>query len=49
MTWDWTQVSRIIGEHSTHMANSNARYQGSVMNFNLTKLVQDEAIFCLKQ
>ena len=21
MTWDWTQVSRTIGEHSTHEAN----------------------------
>ena len=20
-TWDWTQVSRTIGEHSTHLAN----------------------------
>ena len=20
-TWDWTQVSRAIGEHSTHLAN----------------------------
>ena len=21
MTWDWTQVSRAIGEHSNHQAN----------------------------
>ena len=21
MTWDWTQVTRIIGEHCTHRAN----------------------------
>ena len=22
-TWDWNPVSRVIGEHSTHMANRN--------------------------
>ena len=21
MTWDWTQASRTIGEHTTHLAN----------------------------
>ena len=42
MTWDWTQVSRTIGEHSTHLANepvqskvgdrSRERPEGSLFN-----------------
>ena len=27
LTWDWTPVSRTIGEHSTHLANSPLREQ----------------------
>ena len=26
MTWDWTQVSRTIGEHSAHLANEPVYY-----------------------
>ena len=26
-TWDWTQVSRVIGEHSNHHANSSLKQQ----------------------
>ena len=33
MTWDWTQVSRAIGEHSNHHANVRYRYKNNVEIF----------------
>ena len=40
MTWDWTQVSRIIGEHSTHWANELVMYRSNTwIYYNMFKQI----------
>ena len=40
-TWDWTEVSRAIGEHSTHIYTNIDRYgsTGSVLNQHVDKIM----------
>ena len=51
VTWDWTHVSRTIGEHSTHLANELKRRNKRLFLLDREYLIpyNREQIVCIKK